>query len=450
MTTTVGQTSATGTDRVGLIPLLRDMRLGGPVAAGIAVIAVFFGGFVGWAALAPLGSAAIAPGVVSVESNRKTIQHLEGGIVFQIAVRDGDKVDAGDVLVVLDDTQARAALELVRGRQIAALALKARLEAEQADRTQIQFPENLRSGLRDSKVAEMVHGQISIFEARRKALTGSVGILKQQISQLAEEIKGLRGQIDSENRQLGLITDEISDISGLVRDGVVPRPRLRKLQRDAAEIEGSLRRNQARIAQVNQTIAEKHLQINELTTTRMNEVVTQMRDVRTELFDLAERERATEDVLRRTVIRAPIGGTVVNLQVHTKGGVVASGAPLLDIVPSEDRLIIEARVNPSDIDVVYVGLPAQARFTAFSQRNAQPVDGTVIAVSADSLTNQRTGETYYLARIEVKDNLRAKLGGADLYPGMQAEIMIATGERTALEYFLKPIVSSLNRAFRED
>ena len=437
-------------DQTGIVELLRSMNLVGPVIAGLIIIVVFFGGFMGWAAFAPLGSAAIAPAIVIVETNRKTIQHLEGGIVDQIKVRDGDIVKAGQILVVLDSTQTKASLELVRGRQLASQALKARLEAEQAGKSAIVFPDVLLSERSNPNVAEAIVGQKNIFRARREALNGSKKILEQQIAQLFEEIKGLRGLIKSEQEQMRLISDEVTDVSGLVEKGFAPRPRLRKLQRDAAEIEGNFRRNQARIAQANQTIAEKKLEINELKISRMNDVVEQLREVQSERIDLIERYRAAEDILKRTVIRAPLGGTAVNLQVHTRGGVVAPGAPLIDIVPSDDRLIVEARVNPIDIDVVQIGLPAQVRITAFSQRTTKPIDGNVIAVSADSLTEERTGETYYLARIEIKDDLDKKLGGAQLYPGMNAEVMIVTGERTALEYFFKPITGSLNRAFRED
>jgi len=436
--------------RSGLIALMREMGLSGPVLVGFAIIAVFFGGFMGWATLAPLGSAAIAQGTVSVETNRKTVQHLEGGIIGEIKVQDGSRVEAGQVLLTLDETQARAALEIVRGRQMAAEGLNARLLAERNGSPEIAFPDLLQTLRKDPNVGEIINGQISIFNARRDSLKGNFNILKQQIAQLAEEIKGLQGQIKSEKIQLQLIAGEISDISELVEKGLIPRPRLSRLQRDAAEIDGNLSQNRSRIAQAKQTIAETQLRISELKTERINEVVQELREVQSGLFDLAERERATADVLQRTVIRAPMGGTVVNLQVHTPGGVIPPGASLLDIVPSGDRLIVEARVDPSDIDVVHIGLPAQARFTAFSQRRTQPVNGTVTAVSADSLTDDRTGETYYLARIEIDDDLAGKLGGAELYPGMQAEVMIVTGEQTALEYFLKPLTSSLNRAFRED
>jgi HlyD family type I secretion membrane fusion protein len=323
------------------------------------------------------------------------------------------------------------------------------LTAEREERTEIVFSPRLLANKTEPVIVEAIKGQRSIFTARRKALAGQVSILNQQSAQILEEIKGLQGQIISEKEQQRLIADEISDISSLVEMGLATRPRLRKLERESAEIDGRLSQNAARIAQAKQAIAETRLKASELKTAQANEVVQELRAVQSELFDLAERRRATEDVMARTTVRAPIAGTIVDLLVHTRGGVITPGAPLMDIVPSADLLVVEARVSPNDIDIVHIGLPAQVRFSAFSQRSTQPVDGIVTALSADSLTDENTGETYYLARVKIKDDLTEKLGGAELYPGMQAEVMIVTGERTALEYFFKPLTSSLNRAFRE-
>jgi len=434
----------------GQIAAMPSMGVGVPVFVGLIVVVLFFGVFIGWAALAPLGSAAIAPGSVSVESNRKTIQHLEGGIISKIKVHDGDLVTAGQVLVLLDATQAQTSMDLVRGRWIAASAREARLVAERDGLDKIEFSGELLAEQDDAQVAQTLRGQKNIFDARRKSKDGQVAILKQRISQYNAEIKGLEGQIKAEDRQIQLIADEIKDISGLVKKGLAQRPRLRTLQRDSAELEGMSSQNVAKIAQAHQAIAEARLQINELTTTTLNEVVQELREVQSEMFELVEQERAAADILRRTDIRAPIDGIIVNLQVYTTGGVIAPGAAILDIVPANERLIVEAQVDPGDIDVVHIGLPAQVRFPAFSQRSSAPVEGRVVRVSADSLTDERTGASYYLARIAIEDDVQAKLNGAELYPGMQAEVMINTGERTALEYFLKPLTVSINRAFRED
>ncbi len=421
-----------------------------PVAIGFATVAVFFGVFGGWAALAPLDSAAIAPGIVSVDTNRKTLQHFEGGIVGEIMVRDGDKVAAGQVLIRLDDTRARAALELLRGRQVAAGALKARLVAERDGKRKISFPGRLVKARNNPKWREIVDGQVNIFASRRTALVGQTAILNQRIAQYSEEINGLRGQIGSEDRQYELITEELKGLRDLFEKGFAKKPRILALEREAARIDGSRSQNLARIARAEQSIAEARLRINELRTDMVNQAVAELRDVQSELFDLSERVKAAEDVLRRTEIRAPLDGTVVDLQVHTLGGVIAPGERLLDIVPSGVRLVVEARVDPGDIDVVHPGLQARVRFTAFNQRNAVAIDGTVTSVSADSLVDERSGVSYYLARVELAESFGKKPGDLSLYPGMPAEVMIVTGAQTALDYFLRPITRSLNRAFRED
>ncbi|MFP6742973.1 MAG: HlyD family type I secretion periplasmic adaptor subunit [Alphaproteobacteria bacterium] len=272
----------------------------------------------------------------------------------------------------------------------------------------------------------------------------------QRIAQFDEEIIGLEGQVAAEDVQLLLIAEETNAVLVLLEKGLERKPRLLALQRREAEIVGSRSGNMAQVARVKQNIGEARLRISELDTARINEVVEQLRAAQNELFDLAERIHAAEDILRRTAILAIQDGTVVNLQVHTPGGVIAPGAPLLDIVPSDDALIIEARVDPRDIDVVHWGLPARVRLTAFNQRSAVPMDGRVLSVSADAITDERTGQAYYLARIKL-DKDPATLGtGISLYPGMQAEVMIVTGARTVLDYLLAPISRSIDRSLRED
>ncbi len=262
---------------------------------------------------------------------------------------------------------------------------------------------------------------------------------------------GLEGQIAAENVQLKLIAEESDDVRRLVELGLARRPRLLSLEREAAALEGRRRKNLAGIARARQSISEARLRISELRTAMVNEVVQQLSKTKAELFDLADRIRASEDKLARMEVCAPIEGTIVNLQVHTLGGVIAPGAPLLDIVPSDDSLVIEARVDPGDIDVVRTGLEAHVRISAFSQRNMTPIPGVVTYVSADRLNDERTGVGYYVARImlEEKDIFEA-LQGAKLQPGMQAEVMIATGTRMALDVIISPILDSFNRAFRED
>ena len=442
---TPGAPGAPGTDTGGRIGL----RL--PIIIGFTIIALFFGALGGWAALAPLESAAIAPGEVTIDSNRKTIQHLEGGIIGEILVRDGDIVSAGHVLVRLEEIQSRAELELLRSRYVMASAVEARLIAERDGWDEVAFPEWLLDRLEEAEIIETVSGQINIFASRRESFGHQSSILRRRIAQFGEEIKGLEGQISAENSQLALIAEESEDVRRLVELGLARRPRLLALERETAALEGRRSQNMARIARAKQSISEAELHISELRTTMVNEVVQQLSETQAEMFDLAERIRASNDKLVRTEVRAPIGGTIVNLQVHTTGGVVAPGAPLLDIVPSDDPLVIEAQIDPSDIDVVHVGLNAQVRISAFSQRNMAPIAGVVTYVSADRFNDERTGIGYYVARIKLQEkDLAAALQGAVLQPGMQAEVMITTGARTALEAIISPLSGSFNRAFRED
>ncbi|WP_339633254.1 HlyD family type I secretion periplasmic adaptor subunit [uncultured Sneathiella sp.] len=426
------------------------MNVRGPVLFGLVIIFLFFGAFVGWAAFAPLGSAAIAQGVVSVEGNRKSIQHLEGGIVSEIKVKDGDVVKQGDVLIVLDELQSKASTEIVRSRYATALAQKARLVAERDELAEIEFPEWLMERKDEPNIREAMQGQENIFESRRTSREGQVTILQQKASQLEEEIKGLEGQVASSDRQIVLIGDEIEDVESLVAKNLAKRPRLRALQRSLAELKGNRSQNVSKIAQTRQAIGEVQLQINELSNSMMDEVVAELRDVQAQIFDLEEQTRASEDVLDRTEIRAPTNGYVVNLKVHTAGGVIKPGETVLDIVPDNVQLIVEAQVNTKDIDSVYIGAPARIRFPAFSQRFSLPAEGTVISVSADSLEDERTGNFYYLARVEIDNLENADIKVTQLRPGMQADVMISTGERTALDYFVNPIILSFNRALRED
>ncbi len=422
-----------------------------PIIIGCLIIALFFGALGGWAALAPLESAAIAPGEVTIDTNRKTIQHLEGGIIGEILVRDGDIVAAGQVLIRLEEIQSRAEFELLQGRYVTASAVEARLIAERDGWDEVEFPDWLLDRLEEPEVIETVSGQINIFASRQESLDHQTQILRQRIAQFEEEITGLEGQIAAENVQLKLIGEESDDVRRLVDLGLARRPRLLALEREAAALEGRRSQNIAGIARAKQSISEADLRISELHTEMVNEVVQQLSETQAELFDLADRIRASEDKLARMEIRAPIEGTILNLQIHTLGGVIAPGAPLLDIVPSGDPLVIEARVDPGDIDVVHTGLEAHVRISAFSQRNIAPIPGIVTYVSADRLNDERTGVGYYVARIKLdeKDMLEA-LQGAELQPGMQAEVMIATGASTALEAIISPISSSFNRAFREE
>ena len=419
------------------------------IVAGALIIVAFFGGFGAWATLAPLESAAIALGKVGVDTRRKTVQHLEGGIVGEILVTEGTVVAAGDPLVRLEETQARATRELLEGKRLASLALEARLLAERDGHQRIAFPDPLRARAADPEVAKVIAGQTSIFESRRQALDNQTRILGRQIAQLREEIQGLEGEIAAQTTQLDLIHEETAALETLFEKGFARKPQLLELKREAAEIEGARAQNRSQIARSKQSIAEAELRIQNAHTERHTQVVEELRDVQAELDDLAERIRAADDVLTRTVIAAPVSGTVVDLQVVTRGGVIAPGEPLMDIVPSGDKLVIEAHIQPTDVDVVHPGLTAQVRLTAFNQRTTPVLEGLVERVSADSMVDERSGEPFYLARVALTDG-QDGLDELKLYPGMPVEVMVVTGSRTVVEYMLKPIRDSLNRALRED
>ena len=413
-----------------------------PALYGLAVGAVFVGGFGGWAALAPLDGAALAPGVVSVESSRKTVQHLEGGIVGAVLVRDGDLVEAGQPVIRLDETRPRALLQMLKLQRAAATALSARLIAERDGAESVRFPDWLADG-------PEAQAEANVFAARRQALEGQTAILIQRAGQHREEIAALSAEISSARKQSALIAQEVADVEGLVAKGLERKARLLGLQRQAAEIEGQRNRNEAMIAKVRRDIGETELQIVELRTTMLNEAVDGLRETQEKLARLEEEIGAAEDVLLRTAIAAPTGGVVVGLQVHARGAVIQPGQPLMELVPQGDRLVIDARVEPGDIDLVHAGLAAQVRLTAFNQRYAPPLDGRVQWISADRLTDERTGQPYYVARVELSDGQEARLGREPLYPGMPAEVMIATGSRTMLDYLVSPLFRAIDRAGRE-
>jgi HlyD family secretion protein/epimerase transport system membrane fusion protein len=380
------------------------------ILAGFITILVAFGGFGTWAALASLDSAAIASGVVVVETDRKSVQHLEGGLVKEILVRDGDHVDKRDVLIRLEDTHARAMYDIVRSELDGALAEESRLAAE-----------------RD----------------------GAVAILEKSIAQYQEEIEGLRSQQAARERQLAILADELKGLRKLLAQGSVPRNEVLAYERRIAELSGEKGRFMADVARAEQGIGEARLRIGQLEKTAREEIVTELREIQERIFGLEERLVAAEDVLGRTEIRAPSSGIVMGMQAHTTGGVIAPAQEILQVVPVGDRLVIEARVDPIDIDDVAIGQHATVRLTAFKMRSTPIIIGTLINLSADRLVDEHSGTPYYLARIKVSKEELASLGDLQLQPGMPVEALIRTGARTALGYMLSPLTENIDLAFRE-
>jgi len=413
------------------------------------VVSIFgAGGY--WMTTAQLGSAAIASGVIIAKSERKSIQHLEGGIVDDILVSEGDRVTAGQVILRLDSTSAEASLELLKVRLVSATALENRLRAERDKADKVAFDALILDNQDNPNVVEAMIGEVNIFNARREAIEGQTAILNQKVAQLQEEIKGLNAQQNSEKRQAVLIREEIRDQDILFKKGLAPKVRSLALKRHLAELEGQRGQYLASIARAKQQIAESELSMIDLRNRLMSEIVATLREVQSRIDDTQERLRAAQDVLHRTEIRAPQNGIVADLQFNTPGGVIRPGERIMDLVPDDDELIIEADLRPIDIDVVHVGLDAQIRLTAFNRRSTPPVDGKVIFVSPDRLINATTGLPYYKVLVEVLPKSLAKLKDVELYPGMGADAYIATGSRTAIDYLTSPILDSLDRVAIED
>lgn len=427
----------------------REMRINRVALVGIVIIVIFFGGFIGWASIAPLDSAAMASATIVVESSRKAIQHFDGGTVSEVLVHEGDKVEAGQPLVIMDATNAKASVDMLQGELDASEALVARLTAERDRKETISFPADLTARADHPEVQEIMTSQQRAFDAKRDAIESQTRILKQRNAQIDEEIKGLRGEIAAEDRQISLIKEEEKGVATLVAKGLERRPRLLQLQREAADIEGKRAENYAAISRAAQTAGENDLKIVDLTVSVVTDAAQKMHDEQVKIGDVSEKLRSAREVLTRTIVRAPVSGHVVNLKLFTPGGVLPPRETVMEIVPDTDRLIAEAQISPNDIDVVHKGLRVQLRLTAFNQRITPTVFGKVETVSADRQTDQRTGNSYYTARIVIDEGLD-KLKGLKLYPGMPAEAMIITGERTLMAYLTKPLFSSIENGMREE
>lgn len=423
-------------------------RTRGTVLFGFAAIGLFVGAFAAWSALAPLSEAAIAPGMIKVEGTRRTIQHLEGGIVRDIMVRDGDRVQAGQVLVRLDDIRAGADFETLRSQRWSFLAQDARLTAELEDRAEVPFPADLRSAT-EPRAMDAMAGQRAVFEARRAALTSQVAVHEARIGQQEAMIAGATGQLRAQRQQLDLIRREEEITRGLVQQGLQRLPTLLALQRTAAALEGQGEDLQGQLDRAAQAIAEARSTIASIIGQRRQEVAAEQREIRTRLAEVEERLRAAQDVAVRRDIVAPEDGTVLNLRLFNIGAVVRPGDPVLDLVPSHDRLVAEVNVQPFDIDVVHVGLQAEVRLPAFKQRLVPYLHGRVTFVAQDVTIDDRTRMSYYRAHILIDPEQMARLENVQLVPGMPVEAMIQIGERSFLRYVTQPIRDSFTRAFRE-
>jgi membrane fusion protein, type I secretion system len=423
-------------------------NIGVPARLGNALMLVFAIVFGGWGYFAPLDGGAVAPGVINPDSGKKTIQHLEGGIIAEMRVRDGEAVTIGQPLVVLESTQARAAHDSLVQQRRSLLARKARLEAESAGQSQIEWPPELL--LADRQVRSVVEAQQEVFDARRLTQATRKNVLGQRIEQLTQQIKGNEAQVESASRQLDLVSEELRAKEYLVGRGLVAKPEALRLRRVDAELLGKRGEYLAAIAGLGQQIGETRLQIVSIDAERADQIATDAEKVRADLTEVTEKLHASADVLHRTVVVAPVSGTVVDVKFKTVGGVVQRGEPIMSIVPSGDELIIEGRLTPLDRKAVHSGLQAQIHLSAYSSRIVPKIPGTVQTVSADRLIDDTTHQPYYLARVAVDRHMLASLAPTiDLIPGMPVEVLIITERRTMFDYIFKPFRDAFWRSFRE-
>lgn len=424
---------------------------------GLALVLVVFGGFGAWASLAPLNSAALAPGVITVEHYRKTVQHLEGGIIRTLDVHDGDSVQHDQVVATLDDTQPRAQLEVLRGQFYIRVAQEARLAAQRDGLPVVHYHQELLAHRHDPRVQEAMRLQDQTFTVRRTANDGETAVYRRQIEQLRAKVKGLQAQKLSRDRLVESYRGELADFKSLLKEGFTEKQKVEEMNRALAQSEGQRGELLSDIAASELQIAEIELKILQLHKDLQREVTKELSEVQAELFQLREKVQSLESTVDRSVIKAPVSGMVLGLTVHTIGAVIPPGGRLLDIVPQDQKLIIEAQVAPIDIDRVKVGQMAEVRFSAFKTRDVPTIEGTLITVSPDRIVGDnkenKNGETaYYLARVAVSPDGLEALSAADLelVPGMPAEVLINTGARTLVQYLMKPLTDTFKRAFIED
>jgi len=419
------------------------------LVAGVLIVLLLVGGVGGWASTVEISGALIAQGSVVVDQNVQKVQHPTGGIVGDLRVRDGDHVKAGDILVQLDETVMRANLAIVTKGLDQLQARKARLEAERDGADTITFPAILLERTGDLDLKSALGSEKKLFELRYAERSGQKAQLQQRKEQLNEEISGIEAQQTAKSQEITLIERELGGVRDLYARNLVQLARLTQLEREVARLAGERAQLVAAAAQAKGKIAEISLQIIQIDQNLSSEVAKELRDIDSKIGEFVERKVTAEDQLRRTDIRAPQSGIVFQSAVHTVGGVITAGDSIMLIVPDADKLQVEAKVNPQDIDQLQIGQVAVLRFSAFNSRTTPEIDGKVTRVSADTSTDQRTGASYYTIRIGLPAQTLEKLGDVRVLPGMPVEAFVQTGERTVISYLMKPLRDQFMRAFRE-
>jgi HlyD family secretion protein len=417
--------------------------------AGTAVALFLTIGIGGWAFRTELAGAVTASGSVVVDSNVKKVQHLTGGIVGQLLVREGDRVEAGDTVVRLDDTVLQAGLAIVTKGLDEMRARKARLASERDGTDEIVFASDMIGRTPSSELAAAMESERKLFDLRRAARHGQKSQLRQRIAQLEDEARGYGALQAAKTEEIELIQRELGGVQSLWEKKLIPINRLTVLEREAARLKGELAQSIASSAQVRGKISEIELQIIQIDQELSSEVAKELREVDGKIGEFVERKVTAEDQLKRVELRAPQSGIVHQLGIHTIGGVVSPADPVMLIVPESDLLSVEARISPQDIDQIYLGQPTSLRFSAFNQRTTPEIQGTISRISADVSPDQRTGQNFYTARVAIAADQLARLGNVKVLPGMPAEIFARTYDRNVLSYFTKPLTDQIVRAFRE-
>jgi HlyD family type I secretion membrane fusion protein len=418
--------------------------------AGWAIIATFFGGFGAWAVTAPLNGAVVANGYVRVEGNRKSIQHLDGGIVKQLNVREGDRVSEGDVLIRLDDSQARAEYNVLDQQLLVLRATEERLKAELADASGLTMPDDLKQAARDNPNVEGIwRSQIHQFDSRLALLAGQRAVIKEKIAQLEAQITGSEAEAKAFRQQYASVQAERESLTGLLKQGLISKSRYLQLERSGTGLEGQAAETAANIARARQAIAEQLQQMAGLDNERMTEVSKDLRDTQAKLLEVIPKLTNAKAVLSRIDIRSPYSGEVVGLTAFSVGGVIMRGEKIMDIVPDRDSLIIDAQIAVEDIASVHPDMTANVHLTAYKQRITPVVHGTVIQVSADRLIDKRNDAPYYVALVRIDEKELTGLPQVHLYPGMPTTVMIETVQRTALDYLVGPLAMQFEKGFRQ-
>ena len=422
------------------------------MVTGLAAALLLFGGGFGWMAVAQLSGAVVANGTVIVRGKPKSIQHLDGGIIEEIAVDNGDLVKAGDVLVRLDETLLRANLEIYRNRLREAAAQRARLEAERDGLDEIVFDDALYRTYGLGDPANDVHrrGQSKLFAARRVTRTGEIEQQREKINQYGNQIAGVKGQIAAKREQLALIEEELAGLRTLEAQGHTSKTRVMAQARARAALIGQLSEHTADLARIDNSIRETEISILQIERGFREEVLSDLREASSKVDDLVQQIVATSKQIERVDIRAPIDGIVHELNVHTIGGVVPPGGTLMQIIPVSEGLEVEVSVQPRFIDQLHPGQKATIRFPAFNQRTTPEIFGQVAVISPSSVVDEKTGATFYRVEITISETQLARLGSLQLVPGMPVEAFVETRPRTVLSYIFKPLADQFNRALREE